>query len=121
MDTMDITELQKETLASVNEYLTNLIPAMNKVIIELSGNEKEDTWEYLRMIIDGLNWVIEAYNGTSSYINKDSSKIDSAVVDASVKKLSLAYRNKDNGALSSVLAEDIIPFLTTLKSITEAI
>lgn len=117
----DIIALQKETLKSVSDYLDNLIPAMHNVCSELSGEEKEDTWEYLRMILDGFNWVVEAYNGTSSYINQNGEVINTAKTDASVAVLSKAYLAKDGAATALAIENEIIPFLTTLKKVAEEI
>ena len=114
----EILELQKETLASINEYLGNLIPGMKNAADELSGELKEDTWEYLRMIMDGFNWVIQAYNGTQEVINADAVVIDNKDIDAKVEKLGASYKTKDAAGLATSINDDIIPFLEKLKEVT---
>lgn len=113
----DILELQLETLATVKEYLGNLIPGMKTAAEELTSDMKEDTWEYLRMVMDGFNWVIQAYNGTQDYINKDGVKVDNAAIDAAVVKLGNAYQAKDAANIATSIKEDIIPFLEHLSEI----
>lgn len=114
----EILELQKETLTSINEYLGNLIPGMKNAANELSGDFKEDTWEYLRMNMDGFNWVIQAYNGTQEIINADGTVIDNKDIDAKVDKLGTAYKSKDAAAIATSINDDIIPFLEKLKEAT---
>lgn len=111
----DIEILQKETMESMKEYIGKLIPKLNDMTIELNGELKEDTWEYLRMMIDGFNWVLEAYNGTSSIINADKS-IDETAVQEHVNKLSKAFIGKDEAGTSKILREGIIPFLNEVLS-----
>lgn len=113
----EMNELQKETLETMKEYLGNLIPSITTVIAELNGDMKEDTWEYLRMILDGFNWVIEAFNGIVDYIDKDRKQFDMAVIDSSVKKLSDAYVSKNGVEVANSLENDIIPFLDKLKNV----
>lgn len=110
----ELIEYQKETIVMVKEYLTKLIPGMNNSIAELKGDMKEDTWEYLRMIIDGFNWVVEAYNGVSSIINKDNI-IDENAVEMDVKNLGKSFKAKNPEETASVLENGILPFLKTLS------
>lgn len=107
--------LQEETYASVKEYLGNLIPGMNNVIAELTGDMKEDTWEYLRMILDGFNWVVEAFNGIVDFIDPEHTKFDIAQIDASVLKLSDAYKARKAEDIAVILRDEIIPFLAKLQ------
>ena len=111
----ELEELQKETLQMIGEYLDKLIPGMNTVVSELSGNEKEDTWEYLRMILDGFNWVCEAYNGTCGYISRNGGTFDNASIDENIKKLNSAYKSKDKDIVAAQLKDAILPFLSQLK------
>lgn len=118
MTEAEVIELQKETLGSVKEYLNNLIPGIETVIIELKGEEKPDTWEYLRMILDGFNWVTEAFNGTVGLLNEKGADFDIASIDASVKKLSDAYGIRNGVSVAECLEGDILQFLNKLKDAT---
>ena len=118
----EILQMQKETVVMIDEYLDNLLPAMEKVLGELSGDMKDDTWEYLHMIIDGFNWVIEAYNGTASLYKANTDRIDEAKLEASIDLLGRGYMNKDSALVVKALAEEgIISFLKILKEISPAL
>lgn len=116
MNNEELLELQKETIETLKEYLGNLIPGMQTVAGELKGEIKEDTWEYLRMILDGFNWVIEAYNGVRDCINKESAVVDDKSFDAGVKKLSDAYVKRNGEAVADALEGEIIPVLEAIKN-----
>ncbi len=115
----DIKTIQEETIDSIKEYLPELLRGINNVIPEVTGEEKEDTWEYLRMIIDGFNWVIEAYNGTSELLNPNGA-IDNRDISAKVDGLGKAYRNHDGNEVGAILQNDIVPFINQLKGLAEA-
>lgn len=115
----EINEIQKETLVMMGEYLGNLIPAMEKVIAELKGDMKEDTWEYLHMIIDGFNWIIEAYNGTSNIIIDAGANINADEVEAGVGVLGKGYNAKDAEGVANCLTETIVPFLKEIKTVCD--
>ena len=110
----NIEELQTETMDSMKEYIGVLVPKMNGMIDELRGELKDDTWEFLRMMIDGFNWVIEAYNGTSSIINKDKS-INEDDVQKAVNEFGEAFVNKDPIKTADVMELKVIPFLDTIS------
>lgn len=111
----NIDELQKETLETMKEYIGNLAPKLTEMVDELRGELAEDTWEYLRMMLDGFNWVIEAYNATSSVINKDNTVINNAEIDGAVKILGDEYAARNPIAVADVIEAKIIPFLNTLS------
>lgn len=115
----EILELQKETFDSVKEYLGNLIPGMKNVVAELSGDMKEDTWEYLRMILDGFNWVIEAFNGIVEYIDEEHTMFDMKEIDEAVKKLGDEYNKKDAAGIAKEIEEGILPFLEKLSTVNK--
>lgn len=112
-ENFNLEELQRETIESMGEYIQVLCPKMKDMVCELRGELKDDTWEFLRMMIDGFNWVLEAYNGTSSIVNKDD-VIDEDMVQESVDRLGKCFVDKKNIDVADVLEKEIIPFLETL-------
>lgn len=110
---IDVVSLQKETMESMKEYIEKLLPEFEKMVPELRTNILEDTWEYLRMMIDGFNWVLEAYNGTSSVINVDGC-IDEGKVQKSVDDLGNAFINKDAENVAKSIEDGVIPFLESI-------
>lgn len=109
-ESLELQELQKETIETLKEYLSSLIPCMENVIDEFRGILKEDSWEYLRMLIDGFNWTVEAFNGTMDIINKDGA-IDVKAVDAGVASFTDAYKAKDAAKVADAIEGHVIPFL----------
>lgn len=113
-----VKEIQIEALQTANEYLTKLIPSMEEVIGELKSEPKEDTADYLYQIIDGLNWVIEIFNGTISLINEKSTVMDKEKINQEVLRLSDAMVSKNFEQAATVLDSGILPFLNEFKQIS---
>ena len=60
-------DMKKEQLEVLNEakgYCTNVLHCIDTVVPELKGDKKDDTDEYLRMTVDGVNVALEMYNAT---------------------------------------------------------
>lgn len=117
---MDIREQQIELLVTVNEYAGKLVPAMKEVIGELKGEQKEDTVAYLGQIIDGLNFVIEAYNVTKDLINEEGNIVDEKEFEDSIQKLSKVMMAKEYDKAADVLDSDIVPFLEKVEEKSKA-
>lgn len=115
VENIDIESLQKETMESMKDYIENLVPKLEGMVIELKNNIQEDSWEYLRMMIDGFNWVLEAYNGTSSFINADQS-IDEKSMQETVDNLSDAFINQKADETANLIELGVIPFLKMIQS-----
>lgn len=109
-ENIDVENLQKETMESMKEYIPNLITKLEGMVVELRTNIQEDSWEYLRMMIDGFNWVLEAYNGTSSIINKDGI-IDEKGVQKTVDDLGEAFIDKKVEETAKAIETGVLPFL----------
>lgn len=109
---------QIEVLQVVSEYIEKLIPNMETVAGELRGEKQEDTDEFLKQIIDGLNWVIEAFNGTMSLINEEREVIDKDELNREVLQLSEALIDHNDARAATVLESGILPFLKEFKSIS---
>lgn len=112
-DSVDIEALKRETMESMKEYIENLGPKLKDMVNELRTDIQDDTWEYLRMMIDGFNWVLEAYNGTSSVINVDGC-IDEGKAQKSVDDLGNAFINKDAESVAKSIEDGVIPFLESI-------
>lgn len=109
-ENIDVENLQKETMESMKEYIPNLITKLEGMVVELRTNIQEDSWEYLRMMIDGFNWVLEAYNGTSSIINKDG-MIDEKGVQKTVDDFGEAFIDKSVEETAKAIETGVLPFL----------
>ncbi len=107
----DIREQQIEVLKMADEYLKKLIPSMEEVIGELTGEEKEDTHDFLKQIIEGLNFMIETFNATMSLINEESVVIDKDEVNRVVLNLSDAMISSNYQQAATIMDSGILPFL----------
>lgn len=96
---------QIEALEVAVPYCGKISRAIDNVIKELNGNRQDDTDEYVRSIQNGLNWIIEVYNGTRDLINKDSVVIDKDVVNAAISRLNAANNAKNDVMLADAFAE----------------
>ncbi len=118
MNAEELRAQQIEALQTVNEYIEKLIPSMETVAEELSGEKQEDTDAYLKQIIDGLNWVIEVFNGTMSLINEERKVMDKDEINREVVQLSEALIDKNDARVSTVLESGILPFLKQFRTIS---
>lgn len=109
--------LRKETLESLNGYVSNLADKMSSMITELREDIKEDSWEYLRMMVDGFNWVLEAYNALSDTLNPDGANFDNKAFDNTITEFGKAFCSKNIDNVTGYLESDIVPFLRKLDTI----
>ena len=116
----DLLAQQIEALEVAIPYCEKISNAIGNVMEELNGHRQEDTDEYISSIFNGVNWIIEVYNGTRELINKDSVIIDKDTVNASIFKLNAAYNAKNDVMLSDAFGEVkdfVTKFMETGKSI----
>lgn len=108
--------LQKETVESMKEYLPILIPKLEGMIQELHGELLEDTWEFLRMMTDGFEWVLEAYSGTYSYLC-----LTENILNEEAEKNIDAFRKccdeHNEVEISNLLENSIIPLLNQINTV----
>lgn len=118
MNAEELRAQQIEALQTVNEYIEKLIPNMETVAEELSGEKQEDTDTFLKQIIDGLNWVIEVFNGTMSLINEERQIMDKDAINREVVQLSEALIDKNDQRTATVLESGIVPFLKEFQTVS---
>lgn len=113
-------EEQKEAMQEAASYLERLIPAAEELLTEFQSDIKEDSYEYLKLIVDGLNWVIELYNATRDVINEEEEQIDTETMDRSMKKFGSAVAAHDDAVVAEELGQSVLPFLKKMKEIADA-
>ena len=99
----DIRQQQIDVLKEAVPYCEKMIGAIEKVSDELAGEFFPETHDAVNVIIEGLNWLFEVYNGTRTLINEDGKSIDEKSVNEAVKDLSDAVSDNDDMALSKAL------------------
>ena len=72
----DSREEQIEALKTLYEFNQRLLKNMRIVIKELSGERLDDTDNFVKGIIDAMNWDIEVMNGTMSVLNENEVRIE---------------------------------------------
>jgi hypothetical protein len=114
----DLLTQQIEALGVVAPYCSKIERAIDNVIGELNGKRLDDTDVYINSIQNGLNWIIEVYNGTRDLINKDSTVIEKDSVNAVISRMNDATKAKDDAALATAFA-DVKTFVTTFREAAE--
>lgn len=115
----EIEQLTLETFTSMADYLPRLIPTLETLIHELREDMQEDTMELLDMAVNGINWVIEAYNATSEIVNRNSLRVDTVQMDQKIKEFGDAYQTKDYAKIADDLENMVIPFLKIMLEVAE--
>jgi hypothetical protein len=114
----NLREQKKEALQAVDEYLQKLIPGMGTLCGELRGNRQSDTDVFLNQCVDGLNWVIEAYNRASDVMEAERIHNSKQEMNERLVDLGTAIRDKEDGKIAEILEHAVVPFL---KDLSEAI
>ena len=115
---MEELEQQLEALEVVSEYSVKLIAGIENVTKEISGEKLPDTEDYLKHVIDGINWIIGVFNGTRDLINAETEVINKEAVNESVLALNAAMEAKDDLKIVSGL-ESLLVFVKTMKESAE--
>ena len=101
----DLRQQQIEVLGEAVSYAEKMIGALEKVSEELLGEKLPETDSAVDVIVEGLNWLLEVYNGTRSLINPDKSQIDEEIASSAVEKLSKGLKVRDDKAISEAFSE----------------
>ena len=96
----DYRQQQIDVLKEAVPYSEKLIGAIEKVSDELAGVPFPETHDAVNVIIEGLNWLFEVYNGTKDII--EAGAVDEAEANSGVKELS-AVKTDDDVAVSKAL------------------
>lgn len=108
----DLREQQKEALLTARDYIGKLLDAVDVVGVELSGEEQEDTKEYLDTILKGVNWTIEVLNRTIDYVNENEELIQKESVNDRMLHFSSVYESSNRQALNEALQSDVKTYLS---------
>ncbi len=108
----DLREQQKEALLTARDYIGKLLDAVDVVGVELSGEEQEDTKEYLDTILKGVNWTIEVLKRTIDYVNENEELIQKESVNDRMLHFSSVYESSNRQALNEALQSDVKTYLS---------
>lgn len=112
---------QLEALKILSEFNDRLLKNLPTLINELSGRQKPDTGEYLKNIIDAINWEISVTNSTLDTINDSRERIDKEMFNQKVLALGSALSSNKDSETAAAL-QDLIPYFEQLgKAVKEVI
>ena len=101
----DYRQQQMDVLKEAVPYSEKLIGAIEKVSDELAGVPFPETHDAVNVIIEGLNWLFEVYNGTKDII--EAGAVDEAEANSGVKELSEAVKADDDVVVSKALVRPV--------------
>ncbi len=112
---------QVEALNAFCEYNERFVRSVRTIILELEGDRKDDTDEFLQGIIKGINWEIGILNGTLGLINEKGERVSKPEVNATISKLSAAIESKEDARIAAELKEALPMFEQLGKAAKEAV
>ena len=104
---------QKEALEVLIEFNDRVLKNMNIIVKELSGERLEDTNQFLKGIVDALNWEIEVVNGTMGLLNEGKERIQKDAFNAAVLRLGDAIKANEYTAMAEAISA-LIPMFENL-------
>ena len=104
---------QKEALEVLIEFNDRVLKNMNIIVKELSGERLEDTNQFLKGIVDALNWEIQVVNGTMGLLNEGKERIQKDAFNAAVLRLGDAIKANEDTAMAEAISA-LIPMFENL-------
>lgn len=104
---------QVEALEVLIEFNGRLTKNLKIVVKELSGARLDDTDNFIKSIIDAMNWEIQVMNGTMSLLNEGKQRIDKDGFNKSAVAVGEAVAAKDDAKLAEAF-EAILPYFEAL-------
>lgn len=111
----NIKDDQIEALETLADYIPKLIGGIDTVKVELRGERKPDTDEYLKMIIDGINWVLGIVNGCMSLFEEYNIVFDKEKANDYSAAFSKAYGTGNDTAIADSMDADVIPMIKLIQ------
>ena len=59
-----------EAVLTASEYCKKLERALGNVAFEFENGKADDTEDYAKSILEGVNWTIQVYNATKDYLKE---------------------------------------------------
>lgn len=111
---------QMEALEVLAEFNVRLVKNFNIVIKELSGARLEDTDNFIKGIIDAMNWEIQVMNGTMDLLNEGRERIDKNTFNEKIVDVSKAVNGKDDTKLAEAF-KAVLPCFEELGRAVEEV
>ena len=104
---------QIEALQVLEEFNGRLVKNMEIIVKELSGERLDDTDQFLKGIVDAINWEIQVVNSTM--------RVDKESFNADIVALSKASSAKDDAKMAEEFQRVIPVFKQLGESVNEVI
>lgn len=104
-----------EALDVANDYCTRLYKGVIALVDELRSGRLDDTEEYMKTVINGINWVFEVYNATKELIDETCNIIDKDEVNKGAAELAKAIGDNDDNMIADKLQNVIAPFIVDFQ------
>ncbi len=104
---------QIEALEVLTEFNDRLVHNMEIIVKELKGERLDDTDQFLKGIVDAVNWEIQVVNGTLDTLNDGKVRVDKAGFNTAIVALRDAIAAKDDARMA-VEFENVIPVFQQL-------
>ena len=111
---------QKEALEVLMEFNVRLLKNLNIVVNELSGKRLDDTNQFLRGIIDAINWEVQVVNGTMELLNEGKERINKERFNEKIIAFSDAIAAKNDQNMADAVKE-LIPEFEALGKAAEEV
>lgn len=115
----NLREQQIEAIEVYLEYNKKLMNSINMLLSELREERKEDTDEFQKKIIEGLNWEIQILNGTLSLINQEEERINKNEVNQQILKLGEALKTEEDKKIADSFENDILPQFRKIEKVIQ--
>ena len=109
---------QVEALSVAHEYSGKLLNGIANISVELTGKRLLDTDQYLKELINGLNWIIEVINRTSDVLKEDGVDFHNDEVNAVIRELGDALRSKEDLRIEAALSGGVKDFIQKVEEVT---
>ena len=98
---------QIEALEVLTEFNDRLVHNMEIIVKELKGERLDDTDQFLKGIVDAVNWEIQVVNGTLDTLNDGKVRVDKSDFNTAI------VAAKDDARMA-VEFENVIPVFQQL-------
>ncbi len=119
MSNEELEAQQREALQSLIDYSPKLINGIKISAGELDGKRVEDTDEFLRKVVDGINWVLSVLNGCMSLINRDEILINKETANAAIVRFDETFKSGLDSQIAQSLTNDILPLINLIAQTAE--
>lgn len=99
---------QIEALEILAEFNERLLKNMKIIVKELSNERLDDTDDFLKGIIDAINWEVQVVNGTLTLLNEKEEQVGKEELNRKIIALSDAIASKDDNKMVEAF-QSLIP------------